>query len=1757
MADNQSIVEQAVSEGGTYEVIHSRLIKQGKELSKQVQAINAERQQEFGSTEMSVIGRLRLRTEHNCVARDLVRVGDYLLFGYNVFIGLKKETAVTDVFGLYRLKGDQDNLDIEAVPIEKSFLNDQSFLNDFRELYSYYKNTRLTQLVTKNGKLLAAFQIGDQLSDQRVFRWNLSATGDLQYIDNRGERDIELPPKFDFEWQTVDRDQIVLGRHAHYSVQDSLFVDCLNGALTIKVENNTDSGEGIYSEPVQETNQSLDDLELEFVELGQLLLLKIKPYLEESFRYLVFNKQTEKVVRLDAIGESCVQLPEDHGIVFPGGYYLATGAHKTFDDDYSGFVYKRQFKSPNGEDVLFLFYEPNDGKVALLNYNLIEKELSNPIFGHGYGFFENGHLAIFYAETEATRVHPLQVWETPYFSDEFASQQPLKTSFFGKLGNAELVRGISEIYGIVRMINEANVSASHFNLLSKSCGKIFDSYYWLDSDKLSETAALIKQISETSELVLDEYEKVESIQKNSKEALSQAEVSQKEIIKSSHPDGWRSPGDFVQGLQKIRQQRGHLMSLKELRYMDVARLDELDQQLADAENRLNGQTVEFLSGDDALAHYQKDMQGLVSGADSVSKVSDLEPLLEKINSIAEGLDLLSELMATLKVADATKQTAIVESISEFYGKLNQQKARLQQKRKSLGSAEATAQFGAQFKLLGQSVQSALSLSTSPEKCDEQLARLLVQLEELESQFSEHDEFLTDILGKRDEIYEAFETQKQQLLEARQRKAQNIFDAASRIIESVNRRTSGFKTEDELNTFFASDALILKLNQLSQELRELDEVVKADDLEAKVKALKDQAIRTLRDKSDIFEEGGKVIKLGPRHRFSVNTTELDLTLIPRSGVQHIHLTGTDYYEAIEDESLSQLSNLWDQNLSSESETVYRSEYLAFLILQTSQGKLPSAKSVGWDELTQAIENPEALLDLVRDFASDRYREGYEKGIHDQDAANILKILVQLLEQAGPLRFSALARSLAVVFWVNHQRSEVCEHWPERARTAYQLSSVFGDRTSLNNVEAEVSQQLMEFNESWALKVPLVKIKQAAEYLVLELSAEHHQFVTTKYARKLVNDFQTELNVQNVWRDYQTALEKQKGHVGNRWRLTNSWLQGFVKHKNLVELESFIPEAVSILNADARVDRQDTEADLQATVVGMYGDHSQLDNGQYQLQLDEYLERLSAFHLETVPRWYKLQDVRQSLVEQYREDLRLDEYKARPLSSFVRNKLINEVYLPMIGDNLAKQMGTAGENKRTDLMGLLLLISPPGYGKTTLMEYVANRLGLVFMKINCPSIGHQADSVDPSQATNSAARQELEKLNLALEMGSNVMLYLDDIQHTNPEFLQKFISLCDGTRRMEGVWKGDSKTYDMRGKKFCIVMAGNPYTESGELFRIPDMLANRADIYNLGDVIGGKQDTFGLSFIENSLTSNSVLAPLATRGMDDVYSLIKMAETDQIAANELKHNYSGAEVQEIVSVLQKMFVIRDVILKVNQQYIESSATAEKYRQEPAFKLQGSYRNMNKMAEKLSSVMTQDELMQLVSDHYQGEAQLLTQGAEENLLKLAQLRGNMTEVQSQRWQQILDDFSRNKAMGGDDTDAATKVVAQLVDLVAATKALAGSDEPQSSQGESARLVATQIAKLARVIQNQSRETNKPELDGNLVINKLDALMQREPNVTVVNEPVQGVDDVLKALINTLDESLLPLVKIMNGKINIDLNTHYKMNEIMEKLQALESSG
>lgn len=1738
--------QSAVADGSAYDVIRKRLLGQANRLEQAAQAINKKRLEEFGSTEMKIIGRARIRTENNCVARDIVRAGEYLLFGCNVFIGLKKQTNITDVFSLYKMLNTENGIDVEPVSLTDTFLNAPRFVSDFNELYTYYKQTRLTQLRVNEGKLLACFQIGERISDIRVFRWSISPDGsEVEYIDNRGERDIQLPPSYDFEWQEADRELVVDGRHPHIAILDTLFVDTIGGDLTIKVEDNTTTGEGIYREPVTDPNQSLDDADFYYASVGQLILLKIKPYQEEQWRYLVFNRLNQAVTRIDAIGESCVQLPEDHGIVFPGGYYLQNGEYKTFDDNKEGLKFKRAIRSPNGEDVLYVFYELEAGLIALYPYNLIEKQLRNPLYAHGYGLFEDGRMVVFYAENEPTRVHPMQVWQTPFVSDVYASRQQASQSLYGRIGNAELVRGISELLSVVKLVNKKDARAAHYNEVIKVSSRLFDQYHWLTLPEHQDIEAVLREIIETAELIIDEYEKVTSIQKSSAKALKQANEDCRGLLKRVQPEGWSTPQPFVQGLADIRQMRGHLLTIRDYRYIDTAAIDELNASLEKAQETLAIQTVDFLAKDSALEPIYKDLDNLEHKIAGAKTRADIQPHIEAIKQLGEGLDLLTETMSGITSADATVRTTIIENISTLYGHLNQSKARAENKLGTLGLAEAKAQFAAQFKLLSQSVTNALTMATTPDRCDEQLSRLMSQLQELESQFSEYEQFLADILDKRDEIFETFESHKQQLIDERQRKSQILFDAAGRILSSIKRRAERLNKDDELNSLFASDPLVEKIRDLVKQLQELDDAVKADELEAQFKAIKDQSIRGLRDKTEIYEEGGNVIKLGPVHRFSVNTQELDLTIIPRGDDLFFHLSGTEFYEKVEDPTIARTRAYWGMSLVSETDAVYRAEYLAYRMLQDAEAQ---RASLNMEALTHAQLDEQALADMVKDYAGPRYKEGYERGIHDSDAAKILAALLPIYQNAGLLRFDPESRGLAMLMWAHRQKEQSLQGAPIQARSALQMLEVFGKGEALQTLEDEFRIKLEDFYTG--TNIEAATLQRSAKYLVRELAKPQVEFLHAKAAANLIDQFQLDLKAASGWQTIEEHLRNCSGQPIAAFTFLKEWLSAYVQHRNKPDLAAFIPEAAALMTAGNKLRLVQRELDLAFEVSDLLGNHQRISSGNYQGRLDEFLLRLDHHCQVVIPGYQDYHKARHEIIEKEKQRLRLDQFKARPLTSFVRNKLINESYLPIIGDNLAKQMGTVGDNKRTDLMGLLMMISPPGYGKTTLMEYVASRLGLIFMKVNCPSIGHEVDSLDPAQAPNATARQELEKLNLAFEMGNNTMLYLDDIQHTNPEFLQKFISLCDGTRRIEGVWRGETKTYDLRGKKFCVVMAGNPYTESGEVFRIPDMLANRADIYNLGDVLSGMDEVFALSYIENSMTSNPVLAPLATRDMDDFYRFVERAKGRAVNDTDFSHPYSQAESNEIVTTLEKMFAIQEVVLKVNQAYIHSAAQDDTYRTEPPFKLQGSYRNMNKMAEKISAVMTDDELQQLINDHYQGESQLLTKGTEENLLKLAELRSTLSAEDLQRWQQIKKEFQRQKAMGGSDADAGTKLVGQLHDLVEQTRSIRGIFE-SNAQAKTEDTTAIQLQESLAKIQHSQDQLVKATQAA--LKQFADTLGKVHYDIQVVSEPTPGIDKVLSALAATMENSIFPLVKAMDGKIGLDMKTHEYMRTVTEKLNEL----
>ncbi len=1723
--DSDQVTETTL-EGGSYDLIKRRLLNFGTDLKTQIDSANQARIDAFGSTELKVKGRVRVRTENNCIPRDIICIGDTLIFAFNVFIGLKTTTSIKDVFSLHKLTTQEDHFEVEDIPSEGSFLADSRFETDFNELYTYYKKAQLQHLYKQGSKLFAVFQIGERIKDIRVFRWSISSDNQVTYIDNRGERDIKPPQNHDFSWIETSRKEHEEGRHPHINILDKLFVETLNGSLTIKVENNTDSGKGIYSEAVEDKNQSLADCELEYAEVGALILLKVLPYREKQWRYFIFNCDSQQILRQDAIGDACVQLPEDHGIIYPGGYYLQTGQTRYFEDKADDLEFHRQIKSPNGEDVLFVFYEPKEGRYALFPYNLIDKNLQNPIFGHGYSLFDDGTTVTFKAENEeADRVHPVQIWQSPFVSAEFAANAPQDTSLLGKIGNPDLVRGISDLYSLHKLINEQSPKVHHYEAMIALSRNLFDRYHWLNESFFKAIETSLHSIFETSEQVLDEFEKVTEIQNKALTALSETQKEFEQLNSQIRPDSFKLASEFVSQLTNLKQLKGKLISLEELKYMDLQALKEITEQVEEKTLALSQATAKFLQQDSALAPYHNSLKDIETQTKSCTSVTELKQYIATLDELSDGLDLLNHTMLDLEIDDSRVRTKILEDISTVYGLVNRAKASVEIQRKSLGSVEAKAEFSARFKLLSQSITGALNNAKTPEECDEQLSRLLIQLEELESQFSEYDEFLADILSKRDDIYESFEKHKQSLIDARQRRALNLASAAERILQGITRRSQTFTELTDLNTYFSSDPMIGKLRSLVEELKSLDDQVKADDLQAKLKACKDQGIRSLRDKLDIYSDGGNTVAIG-KHQFSVNKQKLDLTLLPRDGELTLHLTGSDYFEAISDakhkSALDKNKNLWDQSLISESADIYRAEYLAACIL--AEVESPESE-ITLEQLFEA-QKQNSLVKLVQKFAEPRYQEGYEKGIHDHDASIILSSLLSQKAEQGLLVYPAETRALACIFWVE-QNQEYQKDIIQNAQNAALMQQHFSDPgflTTLNHQIAEDISQYAEANPKLIETRLACNLSISAQYLVAELArsdvkpdSQQHAFLISQQGKTLADNFKQAVKVKNIYTQLQSA-DKQLNTLVARWQLYLNWLYAFNQQSEQVLDTSLVIEAACYLMLNERntLDYQILNITSTSQVSGLMGQHPRINEQNLTVNYAEFFARTRDYQQTQVPAFDQYHKLRTEILNSETERLQLDEFKARPLSSFVRNQLIDKVYFPIIGDNLAKQIGAAGNNKRTDLMGMLLLISPPGYGKTTLIEYIANRLGLTFVKVNSPSIGHDQVSLDPAQAINATAEKEIEKINQSFEMGNNVMLYLDDIQHTNPEFLQKFISLCDGSRRIDGVWKGKSKTYDLRGKKFAVVMAGNPYTESGESFQIPDMLSNRADIYNLGDTLSGCEAEFAMSFIENALTSNSVLAPLANRNMQDLYKLIRICQGEDISLNELEHGYSQGEANEIKSVLNKLMVIRDTVLKVNAQYIASAAQDDKYRTEPPFKLQGSYRNMNKMAEKVVSVMNDEELENLIQDHYQGEAQTLSKGSEENTLKLAELRGNLTDEQAERFTAIKEDFTRLNRLDG--------------------------------AGSPAMLAVNQMSLLHEALESISGKLDKDTLswDHSEQFTALTKATSANNNINLLSDLVQAVSG------NNTTEHLAELSKTISGN-----NNHEQLAELSKVISGNNTTG
>jgi len=343
-----------------------------------------------------------------------------------------------------------------------------------------------------------------------------------------------------------------------------------------------------------------------------------------------------------------------------------------------------------------------------------------------------------------------------------------------------------------------------------------------------------------------------------------------------------------------------------------------------------------------------------------------------------------------------------------------------------------------------------------------------------------------------------------------------------------------------------------------------------------------------------------------------------------------------------------------------------------------------------------------------------------------------------------------------------------------------------------------------------------------------------------------------------------------------------------------------------------------------------------------------------------------------------------------------------------------------------------------------------------------------------------------------------------------------------------------------------------------------------------VLSGREAVFALSYIENSLTAHPVTQPLAAREPQDVHLLVRLAQGEAIDTNAFAHPYSAVELQELKGLLQRLFKVRDVLLKVNLAYIASAAQDDRYREAPPFRLQGSYRNMARLAPQVTPLMQDDELDALLRDHYRGEAQTLTTGAEENLLQLAQLIGRPTPQEEERWDQIRGDYQRQRKMGGAEDDPSVRVTRGLLDIARSVEALQprqateqltqqiakplaaiAQQLAQPSPAQQAQAVAlariepalNALAELAQHLQKGTTQTQaqmRASLDA--TAEALQALQASTQTLHAHSDQAQSqrMVDALLSLSVTYRQLIMPLVRAVETRVGADAKMHQEVERV-----------
>ncbi|MCA9823590.1 MAG: hypothetical protein KC470_13320, partial [Dehalococcoidia bacterium] len=199
-------------------------------------------------------------------------------------------------------------------------------------------------------------------------------------------------------------------------------------------------------------------------------------------------------------------------------------------------------------------------------------------------------------------------------------------------------------------------------------------------------------------------------------------------------------------------------------------------------------------------------------------------------------------------------------------------------------------------------------------------------------------------------------------------------------------------------------------------------------------------------------------------------------------------------------------------------------------------------------------------------------------------------------------------------------------------------------------------------------------ESRAYLLEVLAGGSVRFTFSRDAEQLRDGLLRWLEDHGGQMRFEDALAPLGDRYGERFAVKRAWLETFAGSEagggGRYGADTAL-EAAALIVAERKVAVDVAGGSGEVVVEGLLGQHPRVVDGKLELRLDEVLARLQRFRTVDVPGFRAWRKLRAEVVEQQRRRLRLEELQPRPLTSFVRNQLVDQVYLPLVGDNLAKQ------------------------------------------------------------------------------------------------------------------------------------------------------------------------------------------------------------------------------------------------------------------------------------------------------------------------------------------------------------------------------------------------------------------------------------------------------------------------------------------------------